>query len=460
MLVVKLLGGVHMGINSCWCRGWGGPLYLLAALVVLPGCGQQVSDPIPNGASPPDAALAPVAPVVPTPAALAERFLDDAPQQPLCGDALLGADFSLDDSGLPTVYVDAATETLAQDGSAVAPFRRLSSALFVDDDAPSSSEPTLAPQRRVLVAGGFYDEDVAVPPGTLLLGGYDAETWEQGAEPSVISGSVYLGTATAPAGIVSPEGYLVQDTITNPLPSTAPLSALRHFTVDGGVEVVAGARALLRDNVIAPVFFSTNGDAPDMRRAIAVWIRVATVRADHNRLVVPADDPASIVSSGFFTWESCAWITENEIADYRSPIYFHEGLDAAATFNVIRRAQNGVGAGGNQALIAGNSIHTLMPSPGCVYAIHLHTDAHPDIRDNTIYLTDEGNRGILEEDGVSHPTALLGNRFYSPQSSPALYVDHRGAVDPQLITTIGALNAIPGIPAIGGNTFARAVAMP
>lgn len=449
-----------MGIDSCWCRGWGG--LLLLALAVVPGCGQQAPDTIVvvDGTSQPEAAPSPVAPATLTPAALAQQFLDDAPQQPLCGDALLGADFSLDDSGLPTVYVDAATDTLPSDGSAAAPFRTLAAGLFLDDGAPSASDQTLAPQRRVLVASGYYDEDVAVPPGTLLFGGYDAESWEQGAEPSVISGSVYLGTTTPLAGIVSPEGFLVQDVVENPLPSTAPLSALRHFTVDGGVEVVPGARALLRDNLIAPVFFRSLGDPADMRRAIAVWIRVATVRADHNRLVVPADDPASIVSSGFFTWESCAWITENEIADYRSSIYFHEGLDAAATFNVIRRGQNGVGAGGNQALIAGNSIHTLMPSPGCVYAIHMHTDAHPDIRDNTIYLTDPGNRGILEEDRVSHPTALLGNRFYSPQPSPALYIDHRGAVDPHLITSIDSLNAIPGVPAIGGNSFARTAATP
>jgi hypothetical protein len=61
---------------------------------------------------------------------------------------------------------------------------------------------------------------------------------------------------------------------------------------------------------------------------------------------------------------------------------------------------------------------------------------------------------------VSHPTALLGNRFYSPQPSPALYIDHRGAVDPHLITSIDSLNAIPGVPAIGGNSFARTAATP
>lgn len=456
-----------MGINRCWCRGWGESLYLLAALALLSGCGQQAPDTVVilDAMSPSAAAVAPNEPDTVTPAALAEQFADDAPRQPLCGDALLGAEFWLDDSGLPTVYVDAATDTLAPDGSSAAPFRTLASALLVSEDEAAfvfeqTFEQTLAPQRRVLVASGYYDEDVAVPPGTLLFGGYDAESWEPGAEPSVISGSVYLGTTTPPAGIVSPEGYLVQTTMANPIPSAGPLTSLRHFTASGGVAVVPGTRALLRNNVIAPVFYSTITDPPGMRRAMAVWVDGATVRADGNRLVVPADDPTSIVSNGFFNWESCAWITGNEIADYRSPIYFHEGLDAAATFNVIQRGQNGVGAGGNQALIAGNSIHTQMPSPGCVYAIHMHTDAHPDIRNNTIYLTHLGNRGILAEDRVSHPTALLGNRFYSPQSSPALYIDHRGAVDPHLITSIDAVNAIAGVPSIGGNTFARVAAAP
>ena len=77
---------------------------------------------------------------------------------------------------------------------------------------------------------------------------------------------------------------------------------------------------------------------------MAVWVNVATVRADHNRLIMPAGDPASVISSGFFTWDSCAWITENEVTDYRSPIYFYEGRGVAATFNVIQRGANGVGA--------------------------------------------------------------------------------------------------------------------
>jgi hypothetical protein len=433
-------------------------------LAGVPGCGPPFADPPNSNAMPPsDAVLAPDAAPAPdtlAPAALATQFLGDAPQQPLCGDPLLGPEFSLDDSGLPTLYVDAATGTLAPDGSPAAPFRKLAEALLVRDEAASVTGRALAPTRRVLVASGYYDEDVAVPPGTVLVGGYDAESWEPGAAPSVISGSVYLGTATAPAGIVSPEGYLIHDTTANAAPSTAPLTALRRFNVNGGVEVVVGSRALLRDNVIAPVFFSTVGDPPGTRRAMAVRVNVATVRADHNRLVVPADDPASIISNGFFSWESCAWITQNEITDYRGPIYFYRGAGAAATFNVIRRGANGVGANGNQALIAGNSISTHMPTPGCVYAIHMHEDAHPDIRDNTIYLTDTGNRGILEEDQASRPAALLANRFYAPRSNAALYIDHRGAVDPQLIASVGALNALPGVPTVGGNTFALVVSSP
>jgi len=448
-----------MGIDKCCSRSWDSPLCLLLVLAGAAGCGQQAPDPIvsPNASS----SSGTVVPEALAPAALVSEFPDDAPQQPLCGDPLLGVDFSLDDSGLPTLYVDAASDAAAPDGSLAAPFRTLAEALVTSGDVASGSGPALAPTRRVLVASGDYDEDVAIPAGTLLFGGYDAQRWEQGADHSVIGGSVYMGTATAPAGIVSAEGYLLAGTSGDlSSPSAAPLTALRHFAVNGGVSVVSGARALLRDNVIAPVFYRTTGDALGVRRALAVWVNVATVRADHNRLLVPAGDPGSIISNGFFTWDSCAWITENEVTDYRSPIYFYQGLGAAATFNVIRRAENGVGAQGNQALIAGNSIHTYMPLSGCVYAIHMHADAHPDIRDNTFYLSDVGNRGILEEDGASHPTALLGNRFYSPQSSAVLYTDHRGAVDPELITSVGALNALSGVPAVGGNTFARVAASP
>lgn len=454
-----------MGIDKWRSRAWAGRLFLVAALAVAPGCGQQAPDPVlsPDASSSSDTALLPntVVPTALAPAALVSEFPDDAPQQPLCGDPLLGSDFSLDDSGLPTLYVDAATDVAAPDGSLAAPFRTLGDALRASGEAASDSGEALAPKRRVLVASGDYDEDVAIPPGTLLLGGYDAQRWEPGADHSVIGGSVYLGTATAPAGIVSPEGYVLTGTTGTPSsPSAAPLTALRHFAVNGGVSVVSGARALLRDNVIAPLFFGTKGDPPGLRRAMAVLVNVATVRADHNRLIVPAGDPASIVSSGFFTWDSCAWITENEIADYRGPIYFYRGSGAAATFNVIQRGENGIGTSGNQALIAGNSIHTYMPLSGCMYAITMDADAHPDIRDNTIYLSNVGNRGILEEDGASRPAALLGNRFYSSQASPALYIDHRGAVDPHLITSVGALNALSAVPAVGGNTFARVAAAP
>jgi hypothetical protein len=176
--------------------------------------------------------------------------------------------------------------------------------------------------------------------------------------------------------------------------------------------------------------------------------------------VVPADDPAPIISNGFYAWHSCAWITENEITDYRGPIYFHGGSGAAATFNVIQRGFNGVGTSANQALIAGNFIHTYMPHSGCVYAVIMDQDAQPDIRDNTIYLSNAGNRGILEMDRISHPTSLLGNRFYSPLVSPAFYIHHRGPVDPGLITSVDALNALAHVPAVTGNTFARVAAAP
>jgi hypothetical protein len=454
-----------MGINT-WCSRWlGSPRYLLVALACAPGCTDQLADPgaSPNAGSSSDAALVPATLL---PAALVSEFPNDVPQQPLCGDQLLAVDFSLDESGLPTLYVDAATDAVTPDGSLAAPFRTLSAALLAgstallagSDAAPGPSR-ALGPTRRVLVASGNYDEDVAIPPGTLLFGGYDAERWEQGAGPSVIGGSVYVGTATAPAGIVTPEGRLaVDDTATPSSPSAAPLTALVHFEVGGGVAVVPGARALLRDNVIAPVFSQAIDDPPGTRRAMAVWINAATVRADGNRLVVPAGDPPSIISAGFFAWNSCAWVTENEITDYRSPIYFYKGPGAAATFNVLRRAANGIGTNGNHALIAGNSIDAHWPLGGCVYAVTMLGDAHPDIRDNRIYLADWGNRGILEMDVASRPTALLGNRFSSPRSSPALYIHHRGPADPEPITTIGAVNALAGVPAVGNNTFARVAA--
>jgi hypothetical protein len=464
-----------MGIDR-WCsRAWDGRLCLLVALAATPGClpdpdlsvGTRSSAmapvpdaPMPNAPVPDAPASEAFVPEAFVPDALVGQFPQDAPQQPLCGDALLGGDFSLDDSALPTLYVDATTDAAAPDGSLAAPFRTLGEALLAGGDAAAGSAQALEPTRRVLVASGYYDENVAVPAGTLLLGGYDAESWEQGLGPSIISGSVYLGTATVLAGILSPEGYLIEDVAATTTPSAAPLTALRHFDVNGGVEVVPGARALLRDNVIAPVFYQTIGDPPGMRRALAVWVKGATVRADENHLVVPADDPASVDSGGFFTWNSCAWVTKNDITDYRSPVYLYGGLGVAATFNVIRRGENGVGAGANQALIAANSIQTYMPLSGCVYAITMEANAHPDIRDNTIYLADAGNRGILEEDGASRPTALLGNRFYSPRSGAALYIDHRGAVDPELITDVATLNALSGVPAIGGNTLTRVGAAP
>ena len=447
-----------MGVDR-WCsRWWESPRYLLVALACAPGCTEQLASPgaTPNAGSSSEAALGPAALV---PAALVSEFPNDAPQQPLCGDPLLGLGFSLEESELPTLYVDAATEAVAADGSLAAPFRTLGAALLASGGGAAGSGHALGGTRRVLVASGHYDEDVAIPPGTLLFGGYDAEHWAKGAYPSVIGGSVYVGAVTAPAGIVTPEGLLAPDATATPSsPSAAPLTALVHFEVSGGVAVVPRARALLRDNVISPVFFAATGDPLGTRRALAVWVNGATVRADGNRLVVPTSDPASIISNGFFTWNSCAWITANEISDYRGPIYFYQGPGVAATFNVIQRAANGVGTNGNRALIAGNSIEAYMPHAGCVYAITMAADAHPDIRNNRIYLADFGNRGILEMDDASHPTAVLGNRFYSPQWTPVLYIDRRGGVEPELITSVGTLNALSSIPAIGSNTFARVAA--
>lgn len=454
-----------MGVDN-WCsRSWNGSLFLLALLASTPGCnavlGEQAD--IPDGTTSSNATVVPhgVPPAVLAPAALVDEFPDAAPQQALCGDPLLGPEFALDDAELPTLYVDAASDVEAPDGSLTAPFRTLSKALASSVGMTPGSARALGATRRVLAASGYYDEDVAVPAGTLLFGGYDAQTWEQGADQSVISGSVYVGAAVAPASILSPEGYLTYSNTAVPeSSSSAPLTALRHFVLSAGVEVVAGARALLRDNVIAPVFFTSPSDGPSDRRAMAVWVDVATLRADGNRLVMTAGDPATIISNGFAVWNSCAWLTENQISDYRSPISFDKGPGVAATFNVMDRAENGIGTSGNRALIAGNAIYTYMPLSGCVYAISMDDDAHPDIRDNTIVLGNQGNRGILEIDTASRPSSLLGNRFFSTLSNAALYIDHRGAVDPELITSAGALNALSGVPAIGGNTFAQVAKAP
>jgi hypothetical protein len=126
----------------------------------------------------------------------------------------------------------------------------------------------------------------------------------------------------------------------------------------------------------------------------------------------------------------------------------------------MRRTANGVRTDGNDALIAGNFIDASKPDGGCVYAVIMTEDAHPDIRDNRIFLADWGNRGILEMDVASRPTALLGNRFYAPRPSPALYMRHLTPVDATQITSVGAVNALSGIPAIGGNTFAQVAAAP
>lgn len=453
-----------MGMKRC-SRAWKGSLCLLMALAGTPACTDQLDEPAPIPDTKPASELAPgpnapaqdaALPATPLPEELALEFEDDAPQHPLCGDPLLGADFFLDDAALPTLYVDPARDSLAPDGSQAAPFRTLAAALATGFDAAPGTGQAPGPTRRVLVASGSYDEDVAIPPGTLLLGGYDASSWEPGRAPSVIGGSVYLGTATAPAGIVSPEGYVIQDnTLSPPSPNAAPLTALRRFEVGAGVEVMPGTRALLRDNDIAPVLYRTTGDAAGLLRGLAVWAMGATLRADDNRLILPAEAPTSVSSAGFFTWNSCAWITRNQISDYRSPIYFYRGPGAAATFNVLQRAQNGVGTSGNTALIAANFIHAQMPFSGCVYALSMHEDAHPDIRDNSIYLVDVGNRGILEEDGASLPSALLRNRFFSSQAYPVLYVDHRATSDPRLTSSATALNSLPGVPTAGGNTLTR-----
>lgn len=391
------------------------------------------------------------------PAMLADQFAGDAPQQPLCGDPLLGADFVLEDSALPTTYVDAATRAAIPDGSASAPFRTIRQAFVAASNAAPVVALGLAPTRRVLVASGQYNEDVAVPAGAVLLGGYDAQTWQLGVGESVIGGSVYLGTSTLPDGIVSAQGtFYVSSSSAPPPVSTAPLTALKRFSVESGLEVVSGARALLRENVIAPLFFTSASDGA--LRAIAVWVNEASVRADHNRVILPLEKPLEVISGGISTHRSCALITQNEITDYRSPIGLDRNPAAAATFNVLRRVENGIWTGGNQALIAGNLIDTHMPFSGCVYAIIMSEDAHPDIRNNKIFLNDVGNNGMLEEHTSSLPTALLGNRFYSPRSSPALYIDHRGPTELRHFVTAASVNALPGIPTIGDNTFAMVAA--
>ena len=207
-------------------------LIVVALAIALVGCGDPVTD---NSYVPP-AGAGGAQPSGRTPNEA--RGVDlaaytgqaDLPEN-LCSDAFLSPSFELgNDDQPPTLYVAASSPDSAPDGSRQAPFRTLTDA-FANAEGPAT----------ILVAVGSY-ENVVVPPGMRVRGGYDPEDWTLGADPARVSrlGAVWFTGASDPDLI----------------------SELANFRVEGTIGVQG--RVILRDNVLIPELTPLAVTEPDL----------------------------------------------------------------------------------------------------------------------------------------------------------------------------------------------------
>jgi hypothetical protein len=346
----------------------------------------------------------------------------DLPER-LCSDPFLSADFELGDQDeLATLYVDASSPDNAPDGSREAPFQTLRDA-FDAAEGPAT----------ILVAVGSYD-DVVVPPGMRVLGGYDAEDWTLDADPASVS---RLG-AVGFTGASDPE----------------LISELANFRVEGTIAIGAQGRVILRDNVLIPELAPLAVIEPDPDRfsALAVHADSAFLRAQGNQVLLPTEEPELVRSIGFDLQKSCARIVSNDIEAYRTPLSARES-ELVFNFNFVAEGRNGVSLMDTVASLTGNYFHLAMLPPGRTYAVYL-VRSQPVLRYNEFQLNGLGSAGLNEGTTDSDPLELVGNEFHLQAEAHLLYLDRQedGPIaDAQWVNDIETVNSLPDIPVLSGN---------
>ena len=408
-----------------------------AALLVLPGttaCGDPfASDPprmVHLSTEPTATPTVPSQP--PTAQELRSRFSSEEPRAALCNEPFLVDERGLEGgvfvahslSAREVLYVDAASDVPVStaDGSEQKPFASIAPALLRASSGTS-----------ILLAPGFYQENLQIPAGVWVLGQPQA-----GVEPAV-GRPVVTGTSVQFAASTGPE----------------QISRLENVEVHATVELLPGARVVLENNVLSPTLneLLAMPNNPDTHSAFAVRATGAALLAHSNQLFVTATDPGLVNSQGFRLSQTCALITDNHLVDFRTPFSLTDQSDAAIHFNAIEQGRNGFFIADSQASIVANYA-SLMNVAGCVYAVYMSGASRPDISYNLFYLQSSGTRGVDETSVDSDPAKLVGNAFRLRAPGTPIYLNYKGTgVATHYLTQIDEFNALEDIPEIGGNSL-------
>jgi hypothetical protein len=370
----------------------------------------------------------------PSPEELRARFPTAGVRSALCHEAFLVDDVDSGDGivlgaspAAQILYVDAvAAQSMdAWDGSEQKPFRSIAEALA------HASAGTW-----ILVAPGVYAEQLTIPGGVRLSGHRPAGTEPTSAVP-VVTATAMTFAASAGSG---------------------EISMLENFEVHATLNILAGARVILEDNVLSPTLgptfdaYSVDPNSGDTHLGLAVLATDAALRAKNNRIFVGSNDPENVNSQAFRLSGTCAVLTDNYLTDFRTPFALNES-DVVVSFNVIDHGRNGFFVTKSRALISANYAK-LANSQGCVYAMYM-TQSRPEITDNQFYLQSSGTRGLNEADVESDPVKVVGNAFRLGARGTAIYLDRvgAGAEGLHLLTEIQDLNGLADVPEAVRNTL-------
>jgi hypothetical protein len=341
-------------------------------------------------------------------------------QEPFLSDGPYPGDVVVLNAATPSalLHVDAAATDVA-DGSAERPFPTIEQAL-----ARASSGT------RVLVAPGQYRQELTIPPGVRLTGLPAREGAQAGARPVLTAHGLTFAASAGPDQI----------------------STLEHFEVHASITLRSGARVVLDDNVLSPTLSEFGVAGTDTHTGIAVSGVDAALRAQHNTLFVASPNPANVYSRGFHLTNSCAVLSDNYLADFRTPFELRSESDAAIQFNVIDQGANGFFIQDSIAVLHGNYAR-LTHAGGCVYAVYSDGSSQPAVSYNQFYLQTWNTKGFNEANANSDPASFVGNAFRTRSSDIFVYLNRETIDTTQQIYDIAQVNALGDIPVRGGNSL-------
>lgn len=333
------------------------------------------------------------------------------------------------------------------------PFRTLQQALDRADDFEQSV--------AVVVSDDLYEEDLTIPPGVFLLGGFSPFDWTRHSVAIATkiknqTSAMTFQTTSDPNLITYVDGFEIHGVVWDG-PS------------QGTLRLEPKAQVVLSHNK----FISSRG-VSEFSGAVGGILSAeeAALQAHHN-VFIKHPHLANATSAAFIQ-STCITLVKNHFNGFINAINSQQSTGELLG-NIIESSSNGIRTREESLYFEGNTIGLTGGGLGFTYALYIEAlesgggepaiDNAPMIIDNFFLLEGTGGHGINEAHGNSDPEVLSGNHFvlfnrYEPDFPYwmfILYFDKDSPHPPKLnsyrMHHLEEVNAMTDIPENGTNTL-------